>query len=314
MRYFSSSEATQLCPTFERVFEIVENCIASIGTDNVLLPPRSTMDSRQGSRFIAFPALLEQQKIAGVKWFGLSHSGVGGSAKREGALIILSRTDDPLPFAILDAQRITAIRTAAVSAVAAKVLAQPDSSVVSFIACGEQGRLHLEALRKIFPLRHVKAFSRRPETAEAFAEHARTFGVEAKAYTSLEECISNAHIVISSSPAVTEQLVSISSLQAHSFFSLVDLGRSLDLSTFPAGHRVVVDDVKQAVELTKNRKISLRDTTQFVSLAELLKAPSWSSDSPRVFLPTGVGAIDLQIAYEIYLAGMDSEYGLTLPR
>src|SRR5690606_26777430 len=131
MRYFSSAEVAQLCPTFERIFEIVEGCIASFGTDDVLRPPRSTMDSRLGSRIIAFPALLEQHKIAGVKWVGLSHSKAECSVKSEGALIILSRTDDPFPFAILDAQLITAMRTAAVSAVAAKTLAQPDSSIVS---------------------------------------------------------------------------------------------------------------------------------------------------------------------------------------
>jgi len=69
----------------------------------------------------------------------------------------------------MDATWITAQRTGAATAVAARYLARKESSSVGIIACGVQGRSNLEALSCIYDLTQVKAYDINSEIAEAFA-------------------------------------------------------------------------------------------------------------------------------------------------
>ena len=65
-----------------------------------------------------------------------------------------------LPVAILDGNWITAVRTAGLSATAAKYMATKDSAVAAFIGCGVQAKSHLRALADVFPLQRIKVFGR----------------------------------------------------------------------------------------------------------------------------------------------------------
>ena len=73
------------------------------------------------------------------------------------------------PVAILDAAAITAIRTAAVSALATRLLAREDAGDLALLGASVQAKTHLAALREVRPLRRVRVWSRRPETARRFA-------------------------------------------------------------------------------------------------------------------------------------------------
>ena len=70
--------------------------------------------------------------------------------------------------AILDAESITAIRTAAASAVATRRLAREDASVLALLGSGVQARTHLEAMGAVRPIERVRVWSRTPEHARSF--------------------------------------------------------------------------------------------------------------------------------------------------
>lgn len=69
--------------------------------------------------------------------------------------ILLADARDGFPLAILDSQEITAMRTAAATAVAARHLADPESHIATLIGCGAQARMQLDALRLVLPIRTV---------------------------------------------------------------------------------------------------------------------------------------------------------------
>jgi ornithine cyclodeaminase len=80
------------------------------------------------------------------------------------------------PEAILDAISITAIRTAAVSGAATRVMAREDAGDLAILGSGVQARTHLEAMACVRRLRRVRVWSRQPERARAFADWARQTG------------------------------------------------------------------------------------------------------------------------------------------
>jgi len=83
-------------------------------------------------------------------------------------LIILCDADNGSPLALLDSADITALRTAAATAVASKHLARPDSLIVTICGCGIQGRAQLAALSRVFPITTVFAYDKIRENALNF--------------------------------------------------------------------------------------------------------------------------------------------------
>jgi ornithine cyclodeaminase len=94
---------------------------------------------------------------------------------------------------IMNASAITAIRTAAVSGVATKLLARPGASTLAILGAGVQARAHLEAMRAVLPLERVKVWSRTPGRA------AELDGVEEAA--SAEEALAGADVVVTATTA-----------------------------------------------------------------------------------------------------------------
>jgi alanine dehydrogenase len=105
------------------------------------------------------------------------------------ALILLFRPETGEPLVTMDGRLITEMRTAAVSAVATKLLARPEASVLAILGSGVQARSHLEAMRLVRAFREIRVWS--PRNARAFAQQ---FGVHAAG--SAAEAVRGADVVV----------------------------------------------------------------------------------------------------------------------
>jgi ornithine cyclodeaminase/alanine dehydrogenase-like protein (mu-crystallin family) len=95
--------------------------------------------------------------------------------------------------ALMNASAITAIRTAAVSAVATRLLAREDTRELAILGAGVQARTHLEALRLVRDFQRVRVFAPTPE-------HARALGEQAVA--SAEEAVRGADVIVTATNSV----------------------------------------------------------------------------------------------------------------
>ena len=98
--------------------------------------------------------------------------------------------------ALMNASAITAIRTAAVSAVATRLLAREDARELAILGAGVQARTHLEAMRLVRDFERVRVFSPTPEHARAVADERR-----ADAVASAEEAVRGADVVVTATNA-----------------------------------------------------------------------------------------------------------------
>ena len=99
--------------------------------------------------------------------------------------------------ALLDASAVTAIRTAAVSALATRLLARPDASELAIVGTGVQARTHLRSIPIVRPVARARVAGRTPERARAFADEVADlvpFPVEPSA--SVEDAVRDADIVV----------------------------------------------------------------------------------------------------------------------
>jgi ornithine cyclodeaminase/alanine dehydrogenase len=150
----------------------VEAAFSAKAAGRAVMKPKLSLHAPDGALFLASAGVLGAPAYGGVKWVGVANVQKSGLPHIAGT-VLLNDAETGMPVAILDARWITGVRTAAITAVAARRLARPGSAHIGFIACGVQARAHLAALRRHFPLATVRAYSRRQSTAQAFAEEAR---------------------------------------------------------------------------------------------------------------------------------------------
>ncbi len=116
--------------------------------------------------------------------------------------IILCDGESGYPLAFLESSEVTACRTAAATAAAAKHLARPDSESVTVCGCGRQGRAQLRALLHVRPIRRAFLFDQNPDAARSLAADASSsLSIEAVAIDEPGVGAKESDVVITSTPA-----------------------------------------------------------------------------------------------------------------
>jgi alanine dehydrogenase len=119
----------------------------------------------------------------------------------QGVIALFDATNGEL-LALLDSIEITSIRTAAATAVAARHLALPDASVATVCGCGDQGRAHVRAMRRVRPIRVVHAIDADRERAERFAQEMTTeLGLDVRVTTDLARAAAQSDIIVTCTPS-----------------------------------------------------------------------------------------------------------------
>ena len=116
--------------------------------------------------------------------------------------LVLHDADDGRPLAVMDSMTLTAIRTAAATAVAAKHLANPDAETAALVGCGIQGAWQARAVNRVRPLAKLFCLDADAGRARALADTmARELGIAAEPAGSLREAAKQSHILITCTTA-----------------------------------------------------------------------------------------------------------------
>ncbi len=182
----------------EELIPAMEKALRDFSAGKVIQPVRSgiTVDP-PGGFFFMMPAFAEG---LGVKIVTFYPSNAERGIPTHMATIFLVDPETGTPLAVLDGRLITEMRTAAVSAVATKLLAPPDAQVLAILGSGVQARSHSEALPLVRNFEEVRVWSRTPAHAERFAEE-----IGAKAMSS-EAAVRDADVIVTATSSKTPVL------------------------------------------------------------------------------------------------------------
>ena len=192
-------------------------------------------------------AVSDTPPYAAVKAVGLSPDNSKRGLPHIGSTVTLFDSTTGLPVALLDGNWITAVRTAAITLLAAQYLAPPTSRRIGLIGAGVQARSHLAAFREHFPIDEVRVFSRTEQSAKQLADQINLPAGKVCVESDPTELLKNSDIVISTVPA-SKGLVPFldpNHLPVPSFAGMVDCGRSWLLNDLPTSDWVVIDDREQ---------------------------------------------------------------------
>jgi len=170
IRVLRGPEVRQLLPMAECV-DLMQRTMITVSERRVVLPLRSVM-VMPGDRGMLgnMPGYLAEPECFGVKLVSLIPRNKPPHYSSHLGMVLLFEAEHGCPVALLDAAEITAIRTAAASGLATRLLARSDAGDLALLGAGEQARSHLSAMLAVRALRRVRVWARDACKAAAFAK------------------------------------------------------------------------------------------------------------------------------------------------
>jgi ornithine cyclodeaminase/alanine dehydrogenase-like protein (mu-crystallin family) len=207
--------------------------LAAHARGEALMPLRSMVPFEGAAGFIAtMPAWRGgSDPVFSLKSLVIAPGNPARGLDTHQGTVTLFNGETGVPRAILDASAVTSVRTAAVSAVATKVLAREDSRVLTILGAGVQGRAHLRALADVREFDEVRVYSPSREHAQALADGRATVSPSA------EEAVRGADVIVlatSSPEPVIRRDWLVAGAHVNAIGASVPSSRELDTETVAA--------------------------------------------------------------------------------
>jgi ornithine cyclodeaminase/alanine dehydrogenase len=303
LRYLSAADVERCLPHIDARLELAARALRALATGAAEMPPKIGVHPRPGALLHAMPAWLRDDDLVGVKWIAAFPDNRSRGLPTISGLMVLNDSASGVPTWVMDAARITAVRTAAVSGVALRLFAPQDVARVALIgAGGVQGEVHREVVAALLPQAEVVAAGNTEEARNA---------------------VRDAQVVITMAPiGAAKQVLTPDWLADGTLTISIDFATYSSAALARAVGTFVVDD--------RNQFLAYRDAGYFddfpeptMTLGELLDAQAagksihpGSSDArlPALVNHLGVGLADVVFADAIRQRAEEMGAGQVLER
>ena len=199
MLLVTAAEIESLFP-MDRAIAAARSAMRQVSSGDTLLPLRQFLAIPDApGKMAVMPGYIAHPPRFGLKtvskFTNAAHSHVG-------TVQLYDATNGQL-LAIIEGGTLTAIRTAAASALATDLLARPDSHHLAILGTGEQARRHIEAMAAVRPISQIRIWGRNARNAEALAATLRNADMPVIVAATVAEAVADADIVCTTTPAAT---------------------------------------------------------------------------------------------------------------
>ena len=315
--YLSQADVTRVNLDMATVIKLLEAAFKEKGAGKVEMPPKPGIHTMPDAFIHAMPAFIPSLRSAGIKWV----SGYPDNQKRDlpyiTGLLILNDVETGIPYAVMECAWITAYRTGAASALAAKYLARPESKTAGILACGVQGRTNLEALKVLFPIERAYAYDIHPDRqAQYVKDMSNKLGIEVIGVQEPRKAVVESELVVTSGPILKHPTPTILKdwLQPGAFGSAVDFDSYWTAEALAQMDRISTDDHAQ---YQYYKSVGYFQTTPdpYADLGEIVAGlkPGRQSKAERTLaVNLGLAMDDMAVAPEIYRRAKSSGIGTWL--
>ncbi len=269
------------------------------------------------------PGYLTHPITIGVKVITVFPNNLGTPLDAHQGPVLLFDAANGALVAMLDASALTAIRTAAATAVATDVLARDDAETLAILGSGVQAATHLEAIRLVRDIRQIRLWSRTSSRARAFAKReSERHGVEIQVMDTPRDAVDDADIVCTTTGA-RDPIVLGNWLRDGMHLNAVGSAspkmRELD-TTAVAKARLFVDSRESALNeagdiLIPKREGVITDDHIVAEIGDVLIGRSGGRRSAAeitLFKSLGVAAQDLVASRHVYGRAIDHGVGTAI--
>jgi ornithine cyclodeaminase/alanine dehydrogenase-like protein (mu-crystallin family) len=316
-------EVHELLPMRDCI-DLMQRTFASLGTGRFVQPPRIIAWQPEGLGAVAaMPAWLGEPRALGAKLISVFPQNRQAGLESHQGLVALFETEHGIPLAVIHAGAITAIRTAAVSGAATRLLANEQAGDLGIFGSGTQARTHLEAMLAVRPIRRVHVWSRSAQHAQTFASEAsQRYNLDVRAIENAEN-VAKASDIICTVTAATAPILKGAWLDrgthVNAAGSSVPPFRELDTEAVVRA-RLFVDSRESALREPDDIRVPLAQgaITQDHIIGDLSELASGACDGRiskndiTIFKSVGLAIEDLAAAYLIYERALGAKRGVSI--
>ncbi len=315
--YLSQADVESVGLEIREIINLLEIAFREKGHGRVEMPPKPGIHTREDAFIHAMPAYIPALESAGIKWV----SGYPENMKRNlpyiSGLLILNDVETGIPIAVMDCVWITAYRTAAATALAAKYLARADSEIAGILACGVQGRTNLEALVAIFPIKKVYAYDIVASVQEKFVtDMSSKLGVEVIGVNEPKHAVQESDLIVTSGPILKHPTPTIERdwVKQGAFGSAVDFDSYWTPEAMSQMDKISTDDHAQ-FQYYKSIGYFQNTPAPYADLGEIVvgEVKARERDEERTLaINLGLAIDDMAVAPEIYRRAKERNIGTWL--
>ena len=312
IRYLSRRDVERLALSAREIADRLERLLLAERAGDAWEASKASIAPGDGRLSLALLSAAREPSLSVLKTVGLSPANASRGLPHIGGVIVVHDGESGMSVAILDAELITAVRTAAISLIAARRLAHGESTSIGFIGCGVQAASHLDALASELPIERIVAYSRRRESAESLCARAEAVRISGRVTDDPDDAITGVDIVVSSIPDQPgfRPFLDAGRLRPGAFAIGVDLGRSWIPETLSAFDRVAIDSLPRHAAAPFVTSVPVG-----ADLVTLIGEPRRRDRIARLaFMFRGVGLGDLAAVSICLQRARERDVGLMLER
>jgi ornithine cyclodeaminase/alanine dehydrogenase-like protein (mu-crystallin family) len=195
MLVINQKEVQELLP-MAACIKLMENVLIDLAEGTAVQHLRTVVPIQKDNVMGLMPGFLKKEEVVGTKVITIYPRNHQNGLPSHQGVVLLNDSKDGSLKAMIDGMEITAIRTAAVSAVASNLLAKKDSKVLCLLGSGVQARTHLEAIALVRPIAQVKVWSQNNGKAQLFKEEMeQKFAIPIEVCQTVESAVQQADII-----------------------------------------------------------------------------------------------------------------------
>ncbi|MGC2191174.1 MAG: ornithine cyclodeaminase family protein [Candidatus Dormiibacterota bacterium] len=288
------------------LLEPISRALVSYSAGAAASPPRAGAQTPRGW-LGAMPAYLPELTLSAKLVTVFPGNTVTGRPSHQG-IVALFDAEDGRPLCVMDARHITALRTAAVSALSVRELARPGARVLAVLGSGEQARSHLKLVPTVRQFSEVRLSARSRERGQALAAEFS----DCQFLSSFEEAVRGADVVICCTDS-PEPVVRLSWLSRGAHLVSVGMGPEVDEYTLREARLFV--EWRGAVSTpppagaTELQGLNPEAVTELGEVLAGSQPGRLSAEEVTVFKSTGLGVEDAAVARAVYDAALNGKLG-----
>ena len=177
--------------------QLMDETLRALDAGETVQPLRTVLHLPDGTGSLyTMPAFTAAPRALAVKLITIWQGNDAKAMPTHQGVVVVFDPETGAPTALLDAARLTAIRTAAVTAVATRALAREDVRELAILGAGAQARPHIEAMLTVRSFQRVRIWNRTTERAARLAEALRTyFDIAIDSVPTAREAVTGADVV-----------------------------------------------------------------------------------------------------------------------
>lgn len=319
--YLSQASVARTGLGMAEIIDIVERVFKEKGAGRVEMPPKPGIHPLPDSFIHAMPAYIPALDAAALKWVSGYPQNPSRGLPYIAGLLVLNDPQSGIPLAVMDATWITAMRTGAASAVAAKRLAKADPSSLAILGCGVQGRSHAEAMTTAFrSIKQVRAYDIAPDNLSRYiSEMSERFrNVKFERCRSPREAVEDADIIVTAGPIkkIPEPGIERGWVKPGAFACPVDFDTYWHRDALREFDKIVTDDIPQ-IRYYQQVGYFAGFPDIYADLSDIVNEtrPGRTSTAERIMsVHLGLAAEDAAVARRLFDIAVDKKVGRWLER